>query len=353
MDRKFLIKLVITLSLLAYVGIKADWHQIKATISHINIFPFAMSYLILLLCSIPLAIRLRILLKPTVLQFSLKRLIQVQFVSQFYSLLLPSGVGVSIVRWYQITQNRVGRKIFVVVTLIERAMLSITLLLCAGIPLLFAKDEAIQSFRSSVLPIIFLLLFGCLFLFSFLLHPWVYEKFSRTVRWIQSRIKSGVVGRMLGIYGDIGLYIDKRHLLTKAFVFHLLYQALNFVRFYFVFLALGLDLPFITILWTSTLILLVISVPFSIGGIGVRETGFAWLLGLYGVNPEKGALLGAMISIQFFLNVGIGAVMSIVGAGHSSRECEVEGGNNPPNMKCHKANNHVTRSFSKFNKSGS
>lgn len=334
MDRKFLIKLGITLSLLAYLGFKVDWPLIKATISKIRLLPFFSSYLILLSCSIPLAFRLRILLRPTVLQFSLSRLIQVQFVSQFYSLLLPSGVGVSIVRWYQITQNRVGRKVFVVITLIERAMLSMTLLLCAGTPLLFAKDEAIQSFRSSVLPIIFLLLFGCFFFVSFFLHPWVYERFSLTMRWIQSRVKSGLLGRILGIYEDCGLYIDKRHLLIKAFIFHLLYQSLNFIRFYFVFVALGVDLPFITILWASTLILLVISVPVSIGGIGVREAGFAWLLALYGVEPEKGALLGAMISIQFFLNVGIGAVLSMVGTSHSLRDtCCGEEDKTPAPMK--------------------
>ena len=317
MDRKFAIKLGITLSLLAYLGFKVDWHQIYSTIFRIKLLPFAISYLILLLCSIPLAIRLRILLKPTVLQFSLSRLVQVQFVSQFYSLLLPAGVGVSIVRWYQITQNRIGRRVFVVITLIERAMLSMTLLLCAGIPLFFTEDEAILSFRSSVLPIISLLVLGCFFFFSFFLHPWVYEKFSLTMRWIQSRVKSGLLGRILGIYEDCGLYIDKRRLLIKAFIFHLLYQSLNFIRFYFVFVALGVDLPFITILWTSALILLVISVPFSIGGIGVRESGFAWFLALYGIEPGKGALLGAMISIQFFLNVGMGAVLSMVGARHS------------------------------------
>jgi uncharacterized protein (TIRG00374 family) len=312
MDRKFLVKLGITLSLLAYLAFKVDWSLIKATISNLRLLPFFSSYLILLLCSIPLAFRLRILLKPTVLQFSLKRLIQVQFISQLYSLLLPSGIGVSIARWYKITQNRLGRRVFVVITLIERVMLSMTLLLCTGIPLLLSKDEAIQSFRSSVLPIIFLLIFGCFFFFSFFLHPWVYEKFSLTVRGIQSRFSSGLPRRILGVYEDCGLYVDKRHLLVKSFAYHLLFQALNFLRFYLVFVALGVDLPFITILWISALVLLILSLPITIAGFGLREMGFAWVLALYGIDPERGVILGGMISLQVFLNIGIGAILNML-----------------------------------------
>lgn len=312
MDRKFLIKIGITLSLLTYLGFKVDWLLIKATISNIKLLPFVSSYLILLLCSIPLAIRLRILLKPTVLQFGLKRLIQVQFISQLYSLLLPSGIGISIARWYKITQNRLGRRVFVVITLIEKVMLSMTLLLCTGIPLLLSKDEAIQSFRSSVLPIIFLLIFGCFFFFSFFLHRWVYEKFSLTVRRIQSRFSSDLLRKILGIYEDCGLYVDKRHLLLKGFAHHLVFQALNFLRFYLVFVALGVDLPFITILWISALVLLILSLPITIAGIGLRETGFAWVLALYGIDPERGVILGGMISLQVFLNIGIGAILNML-----------------------------------------
>ena len=68
----------------------------KEIISNVSLLPFACSYLILLLCSIPLALRLFTLLKPTVLQFGLKQLVAIQFISRFYSILLPSGVGISI-----------------------------------------------------------------------------------------------------------------------------------------------------------------------------------------------------------------------------------------------------------------
>lgn len=312
MDRKFLIKLGITLSLLAYLAFKVDWPLIKATISNIRLLPFFSSYLILLLCSIPLGFRLRILLKPTILQFSLKRLIQIQFISQFYSLLLPSGIGVSIARWYKITQNRLGRRVFVVVTFIERTMLTLTLLLCVGIPLLFAHDNILQTFRFSVLPVIFILILVCCFFFSFFLHPWVNSKFASIMQRMQSRFRSSLLMKILGIYEDCGLYVHKRHLLLKSFAYHLLFQALNFLRLYLVFVALRVDLPFITILWISASVLLILSLPITLAGIGLRETGFAWFLALYGIEPEKGVILGGMLSLQLFMNRGLGALLDML-----------------------------------------
>ena len=309
--RKFLVKLGITLSILAYLGFKVDWDKVRTTIFSIKLLPFLGSYLLLLLCSIPLAIRLRILIKPTVLKFTLGQLIQIQFISHFYSLLLPSGVGMSIARWYQITRNKIGRRVFAVITLIERGMLIITLLLCTGVPLYFSKDEAIQNFRNSVLPVVFVLIIGCFFFFSIFLHPWAHHKFSSIMQWLRDRFTSDWIGKLFGVYEDCSLYLNERHLLIQAFLIHLCYQGVNFFRFYFAFVALDVNLPLLTILWITMLLLLVLTVPVSISGIGVREAAFSWLLSFYSIEPEKGLLLGGMISIQVFLNVVLGAILNM------------------------------------------
>lgn len=320
--QKIFIKLSITLLLIAYLVINADWSLMKETIAGIQLFPFIGSYIVLLICSIPLALRLRTLMGPTVLKFRLRQLIQIQFISEFYSVLLPSGVGVSLARWYKITRNKLGRRVFILVTLIERGMLATTLLLCTGIPLLFVKNEALQLFRSSALPVIFILLFICLLFFSLFLNTAVYQKWSIIMRWIQSRFSSELVQKFLGIYEDCGLYIDKRHLLIKAFIFNLIYQVLTFMRLYLIFVALSVDLPAITILWISMLVFLIMNLPISIGGLGVRESGFAWLLVLYNIEPERGALIGGIVSIQMFMNTAIGAVFNMLETKHPAENIE-------------------------------
>ncbi len=84
------------------------------------------------------------------------------------------------------------------------------------------------------------------------------------------------------------------------------------MRLYLAFVAIRVDLPFITILWVSASVLLILSLPITIAGIGLRETGFAWFLALYGIEPEKGVILGGILSLQLFMNRGLGALMDIL-----------------------------------------
>jgi hypothetical protein len=76
--------------------------------------------------------------------------------------------------------------------------------------------------------------------------------------------------------------------------------------------ALGVNLPFFTILWISMLVLLILSLPITIVGLGIREAGFGWFLALYSIDTEIGVILGGIISVQVFLNIGIGAVLNML-----------------------------------------
>lgn len=322
MNLKFLLKLFITLLLLGWLGLKVDWERIRAAAGGMRVLPYAAAYIVLLLSMVPLALRLRVLMVPTEFRFSVGRLIRVQLISQFYGMFLPSGVGIAIARWYQMTREGVGRRLFAVITLIERAMLTLTLLLCAGVPLLFIGDERIMGFRSSALPVIFVLLAGCVLFLSCFLSRWVYRRMASFMQRAQSRFDSESLRKMFGVYEDCGLYIENRPLLFKAFGIHLVFQALMFVRFYLVFAALGVGLQPLTVLWVSMLVMLVATVPVSIGGVGLRESGFAWLLGLYGVGPEAGVLVGVLLSLQVMFNAGVGAVLNMLDRGKYSYDNE-------------------------------
>ena len=305
------VKSGVTLLLFMYLAYKVDWIQAGKIIANIRLLPFVLSYCILLLSFIPLALRLSVLLQPTALQFSLKRLVEIQFISQFYGMLLPSGIGLAVVRWYKITQNRSGRRVFVVVTIIERVMLVLTLALCAAVPLFFVKDESLQGLRGSVLPVLSLIILVCLLFFAIFFSPWMYGKFSLFMQSIQSKFNIYWMKQILGIYEDFGLYLNKQHLLSRSFFFHLIFHALIFVRFYLVFTSLDIDLPPVTILWISMLVLLILSLPITLGGLGVREAGFAWFFTLYDIGPERGVVLGGLLSVQLLFNQGIGGLLSL------------------------------------------
>ncbi len=311
-DIKFFFRLGITLLLLIVLASKINWIELKAAVTRINIIPFLISYSVFLASTVVLAFRLQTLMRPTVFSFSIGQLMKIQFISRFYSMFLPAGIGLAAARWFQITQNRVGRRLFVVITLIERMMLLVLLLLCAGIPLFMIHDNATDALRSSAAPPLMLLLFICLLFFGYLLHPWIYERLTAFLQWVQNRISFSFIKKTLGIYEDFGLYIKNRRFIARSFGFHVVYQGLNFIRFFLVFAALQVQLPLLTIIWISALILLVLIIPVSLAGFGVRESGFAWIVTLYGIQPEVGVLIGVLLSCHVLMNAIIGATIRVM-----------------------------------------
>ena len=66
----------------------------------------------------------------------------------------------------------------------------------------------------------------------------------------------------------------------------------------------GADVSFLTIVIATSLVWVITMLPLTIGGIGVRELSFIYILGLYGVSEEP-AIIMALIQTVILLAVGI------------------------------------------------
>lgn len=310
MSKKTVIQIVITLVLLSYLGYKVQWNQITQALADVKLLPCLISYFLLLPSSILITIRTVILLKPTVLNLSITRLLLIQYTSQFYSMFLPSGIGFALVRWYKVTRNRTGRRLFIVVTVLERVMFLMVMFLSVIIAFIFLKDTTLQPLRTAILPSISLLfIFGIIF-FMFFLNRRAYQWFSHKMKWIQARFKTPFIRTIFGIYEDSELYQKNKGLFFKAFISQGIFQAVNLLRFYFVFMCLHVTIPFWAIICISTIMQLLQFIPISFAGMGVRESGFAFFLSLYGIEPEIGVLIGVVLSSHIILNSLIGAILT-------------------------------------------
>lgn len=70
-------------------------------------------------------------------------------------------------------------------------------------------------------------------------------------------------------------------------------------------------MPVSTIIWVSALVFLVQTLPISFNGMGIRETGFAYLLGLYGIDPEKGVLIGLLFMANIIISAMVGGILEL------------------------------------------
>jgi len=87
----------------------------------------------------------------------------------------------------------------------------------------------------------------------------------------------------------------------------LLFACLGHVFFLFggyaLFVAMGELIDFSTFAWIRSAVFLLVSVPISLAGIGVREIGFVSLFGLYGLDADS-AIAYALLALS--IQVGIG-----------------------------------------------
>lgn len=304
---KLIISALFVVVVLNKVDVREMWNSFKA----IDVNLFLCSYLFVLLGEIPLNLRLKGLMIPTVLHLGLVRLIRVSLISKFYGLFLPAGLGASISRWYKITGNREGRGQFIVVTVVEKAYFLMSTLLFVGIPILLSNNPRIQVFKKGFLPV-FWILMGLLILFyAYIMSSRVHEAFRHV---FDCTPKRGV--ETTGDFWDkllvtTGIYHNHWKIFFLSIVYTLVMQICLLIQFLLLFMACKVNLQVLTIVWVCSLVFLVQALPISFNGMGVRETGFAYLLGLYGIDPEKGVLIGLLFMANIIISAIVGGILEL------------------------------------------
>lgn len=94
--------------------------------------------------------------------------------------------------------------------------------------------------------------------------------------------------------------------LVGAVVASVLIQVVTAIRLYLVFLAMGVDVPFLVHLFVGPSMTFIFMLPISFGSLGIREGAFVFLYGLFGV-PMEAALVASFIGLAgLLLNNAIG-----------------------------------------------
>ena len=248
---------------------------------------------------------------PTVIHKGLARLIRINLISKFYGLFLPAGLGASISRWYKITGNREGRGQFIVVTVVEKAYFLAGTLLFVGFPLLLSNDPRIQILKRSFLPIFWILIGSLILFYAYIMFSRVHEAF----RYLFDRFLRKRSGSTASFWDNLfvttGIYNHRWRIFVHSIVFTLILQICLLIQFLLLFKACEVNLPVSTIIWVSALVFLVQTLPISFNGMGIRETGFAYLLGLYGIDPEKGVLIGLLFMANIIISAMVGGILEL------------------------------------------
>lgn len=237
--------------------------------------------------------RWRILLAAQGVASHLTYLIESFMVGVFFSNLLPSTIGGDSYRAYDSWRLGTSKTASVVVMVVDRFLGIVALLFLALLALSLSPRAA------ELIPLPYVAMLAAMLVSLSLL--WIVFSSTRFGFIASSRKGMRLLEPVVAAFAP---FAGKTAALAKAFGLSVLLQV-NVVFFYYVVAkAMGFAVPLVDFFLLVPAALLVMAIPISVNGIGLRESVFTYLLGMYGVGPAR-AVGFAWIAYSVVLVLGL------------------------------------------------
>lgn len=256
-----------------------NFHQIKSSLLSANLYLvfFAASLHIIgfYLCSL----RWLLLLRVQNAEFSILTLAFSYLVGIFFNSFLPGTMSGDVVRAMD-TSRKVGSfGSSILIIFVERLTGIIALLILGGFALLLGAHE-ILGYQTVKVFLILLTLFIFVSLF-FLFHPkgcYLIEKILKYIPFSSVQVKLGKIA------GALSIFSGKGKVLGLCIMISILFQANVVFHYWIIGKALGIDIHWMLYFAIIPVSILILMIPASINGIGLREQAFIFLFGNVGVS---------------------------------------------------------------------
>jgi len=304
----FILKLLFGLGLLAYlIFVKSDPKEIienlKKTIPLFAIVSFSLHAVGMFIRSI----RWNILLKANNSNYRIMELMKFYLVSNFFNHFLPTRFGGDIIRVADTRKMKNGTAASILIVFTERIS-GIFVLFSFALIASFIKLNSIDG----MLPVFIMAIagtFGIISLFIIL-------KFTPLNYFSRFHPKNDFLKKILNKINSLHSIV-KDNIINKTIILKVLFWStilqLNvIVHYYLIGLSLGLEIPFIDYFFIISILLIVLSIPISLNGYGVRETVLIKFFSPYGIEPAT-AIAFSFLDVIFNLILGvIGGIIYIL-----------------------------------------
>ncbi|MFW6160166.1 MAG: lysylphosphatidylglycerol synthase transmembrane domain-containing protein [Acidobacteriota bacterium] len=292
---KFFFSALIIILLLVY---KISLREVLITLKSVDLFWLILSFSLHSLGLLISAVRWQILIRAQGDTVPLSLLTQSYLVGTFFNNFLPTRFGGDVVRIWD--GSRYSRSLMksTAIILVERMTGIIVLLAFALAASLLRLDMA------SNLPVIWAALgisvtgLGLISLFFFPVFQKVIGFIPEKGVFVRIKIK------ILEFRQVVLFYKEKKKELGLAFLWAFLLQVNVVLHYYFIGLALSLEIKLIDYFIFVPIVLLILTIPITINGLGLREGSYIGIFRYYGILPEV-AFTFSLIDVAFGIILGI------------------------------------------------
>jgi uncharacterized protein (TIRG00374 family) len=293
-------KLIFSFSVLAFILLrKVRIEDIPTALKDVDLLLVAFSFSLHALGLLISAYRWQILIHAQEDDVPLGFLAKSYLVGNFFNLFLPTRFGGDVVRIWD--GSRYSRSVLKssAIVLVERF---------TGIIVLLSFAFAVSIVRLDMakkLPVIWVSLligfFGLLAIFLFLTPPALFLLRKIPERGVLAKLKAKVTE----LREFILVYKKKRVLFFKALFWALLLQINVILHYYLAGRAFHMEIPLLDYFIFIPIILLILTIPVTIGGLGLREMLYIQIFSTYGVADYTAFSFSLIADIVFTLIIGI------------------------------------------------
>ncbi len=280
----FFIKFVFTFSILYYLVSKLNGSDIYEIISSVDPYYLSLAIIILLLELMLSTYRWFIVQNVHKIYLTFSRTLSYQWIGLFFNLTLPSSIGGDALKGYYLNSDGHSIRKCSSSIIIDRilGMIGLVSVIIITLPLFwyYIIDEVA---RYGVVFICVIAVSAIVTLLLFKYIPSVYKRFSvvKGVDYLSENSRSIIVSKS-------GLFT-----ILLSMVLHLLLVLSVFL----LSIAINSDISFVSLLVIMPVTNLIIAIPFSIAGWGVREGSMIIGLGYFSINSEVAMALSILYGL--------------------------------------------------------
>ena len=274
----FFIKLTISLAILLLLIFATDLETLKNSFYSIEFDSIIYAFCFILLIRLVMAIRWKILLHFYQINASLIKLLEIMFVSNAVGHLLPSGVGSDIIRVYELSKNKGCSDKVLASVFLDRVFGLISMLLVALLAAWYAYFTAQMTWA---IPLLISLGALMLPIAYFIIRVLLLKNID-----INSNIK--LLVKVTNFYNRFVKALQQTEIPTYGYyvviLLSVLVQLIRSVVFMCIFIGLGSDTAIIHYFVFIPIVFILMLMPISIGGLGVRESALYAFFGPLGLS---------------------------------------------------------------------
>ncbi|MBK8944252.1 MAG: flippase-like domain-containing protein [Ignavibacteriae bacterium] len=276
-------------------------------LKNVNFFYVFAALFITFLLNLSSAIKWKMLLDSRSIKVSLSRIYAYYNIGKFFNLILPTSMGGDVVRIFQLGKFTGKKHTAAASVIVERFTGLVTLIIFA----IIAVIVNIQKFNHDWLTIsLGIGAIGLTFVAWLVISE---NSYKLLIKFFGEKNKfiNKFISKIDKLRKPVLEYKNDKNAIIWAMVNSVLFQLLAILNVWLSSLAFSNEIDLITCFVAVPVIMFIMNIPFSIGGIGLMEFGYVFTFSLFSISPSLSLSTALLIRAKGIIDAIVGGILNI------------------------------------------